>query len=85
MQMSTSYLTFFYSIVYATITNKTNESIPKKCIEANLDSINGIIIAISFVMMNSMFSKKYKFQGHAWVYKVLIFFTKSHFLQVTTT
>ena len=52
--MSNSYLTFFYIIGYITITHKTKESILEKEIEANLDSINDIIIAISYVIMNSI-------------------------------
>ena len=54
MQMSNSYLTFFYIIGYITITHKTKESILEKEIEANLDSINGIIIAKSYVIMTSI-------------------------------
>ena len=50
--MSDSYPPFFYIIGYVTITHKTKESILEKEIEANLDSINDIIIAISYVIMN---------------------------------
>ena len=36
------------------ITHKTKESILEKDIEANLDSINDFIIAISYIIMNSI-------------------------------
>ena len=52
--MSNTYLTFFYIIGYVTITQKTKESILEKEIEANLDSINAIIITISYVIRNSI-------------------------------
>ena len=41
-------------IGYIMITHKTKESILEKDIEANLDSIYDFIIAISYIIMNSI-------------------------------